>query len=122
MRAAATDMDLFLSSFFAPEVRAWRGEAPLHFAFWVYGVAVSSLLAALTARTLIVGSWELLQALILGDLAYTLWVLVAIWRCSARATLFWGGLARGLTLAWGLNTVLVLLFVEMEVAARYASG
>lgn len=122
MRAAGTDIGHFLATFLAPELRAWRGEAPLHFVFWVYGVAASSLLTVLTARAFVVDGWELLQPLILADLAYTVWVLVAIWRCSARATLFWGGLARGLTLAWGFNTILVLLFVEVELAARYASG
>jgi hypothetical protein len=122
MRAAGTDIDHFLATFFAPELRAWRGEAPLHFVFWVYGVVVSSLLTALTARAILVGGWELLQTLVLADLAYTAWVLVAIWRCTARATQFWAGLARGLTLAWAFNTILFLMFVEIELAARYASG
>jgi hypothetical protein len=121
LRAAGKAIGDFLATSFAPELRAWRGEAPLHFVFWVYGVAVSSLLTALTARAFIVDGWQLLQALILVDFAYTAWVLVAIWRCSARATPFWGGLARGLTLAWGFNTILVLLFVEVELAAHYAS-
>ena len=121
MSAARTDNGHVLVSFFAPEVRAWHGEAPLHLIFLEYGIAVSALLTLLTARAFLLGGWELLQALILGDLAYTVWVLVAIWRCSAKATLFWGGLVRGLTLAWGLNTILVLLFVEVELAARYAS-
>lgn len=78
------------------------------------------MLIALTARTFLVDGWKLLQVMILADLAYMVWVLVAIWRCSRRATLFWGGIARGLTLAWGMNTILVLLFVEIELATRYA--
>lgn len=122
MRAATRDIGHFLATFFAPELRAWRGDAPPGFVFWMYGVAVSSLLAALTARAFVHDRWELLQALIVGDLAYTVWVLVAIWRCSARARPFWGGLARVLTVAWGLNTMFVLLFVEIELAARHASG
>ena len=120
MRDAATGVRKFLAVFFRPESRAWRGEATLSLAIWVYGVSLSFLLTALSVWTFMVADWALLQVLVIADFAYTAWVLVVIWRCSARATVFWGGLARWLTIAWGLNAILVLSFVEIELAIRYA--
>ena len=104
----------FLARLVAPELRAFRGEAPLAQVFWLYGVAASLWIIALNVLVISEGNWKLVQALILLDLGYTGWILVAIWRCSANVSLLWGTLARWLTVAWGLNTMFVLLFVEIE--------
>lgn len=121
MRAAATNIGHFLAIFFAPELRAWQGKSSLGLVFWIYGIALSSLLAVVTAWAFIENRPPLLQLLIIADFAYTLWVLVAIWRCSTNAHELWGGLARWLTIAWGLNTIFVLWFIEIELAVRYLS-
>jgi hypothetical protein len=108
--------------FFAPELRAWRGQMPLPVVFWGYGVATSLGLALLHASALERGDVGVQQLLIVVSAAYTAWILVAIWRCAATAAPFWGSLARWLTVAWGLNTTLVLFFLQIELLFRYARG
>jgi hypothetical protein len=108
------------SLFFAPELRVWQGRMSLTTVFWGYGVAMSMTLAILHATALDEGQLALQQALILISAAYTVWILVAIWRCAPNASPFWGTLARWLTVAWGLNTTLVLFFLQLELVLRYA--
>lgn len=110
------------SLFFAPELRAWQGRMSLPTVFWGYGVAMSMALAILHATALDAGQLAFQQALILISAAYTVWILVAIWRCAPNASPFWGTLARWLTVAWGLNTALVLFFLQLELMLRYARG
>jgi hypothetical protein len=107
---------------FLPERRAWRGEVPLGRVFWVHGIAASLVIAALHATALDLGQLALQQALILVSAAYTVWIVVAIWRSASRAAPFWGNLARWLTVAWALNSVLVLAFLQIELILRYARG
>jgi len=90
--------------------------------FWGYGVATSLALAILHATALDAGQLAFQQALILVSAAYTVWFLVSIWRCASNAGPFWGTLARWLTVAWGLNTALVLFFLQLELMLRYARG
>ena len=106
----------------ASELRALRGEAPLARVFWVQGVAASFWLIALSMVVMNQGNRTLVQALILVDLAYTAWILVAIWRCSRNAEPWWATLARWLTVAWGLNTLFILFFVEVELVLSHAPG
>lgn len=110
------------SLFFAPELRAWQGRMSLPTVFWGYGVAMSMALAILHATALDAGRLVFQQVLILISAAYTVWILVAIWRCAPNASPFWGTLARWLTVAWGLNSVLVLFFLQIELMLRYARG
>ena len=44
---------------------------------------------------------------------YSMWVLVAIWRCAANAKPPWGVIARLVTIAWAANTVLVAGFLQI---------
>jgi hypothetical protein len=111
-----------LALFFAPELRAWRGEMALPVVFWGYGVAASTVLLALHASAMVNNELLLQQALIFASLGYTGWILVAIWRCAPNAPPFWGGLARWLTVAWGLNSGLVLFFVQFALLIRYVGG
>ncbi len=106
-----------LRASFATELRAWRGEEPLWKVFWVYGVLVSIALAlfyllAMDEKRIIVQ-----QALLIALAGHTVWILVAIWRCAANSP--WGSLARGLTVAWAANTVLLLLFLQVDLIAAY---
>lgn len=114
MHSPANAINHFLSRLLASELRAWRGDAPLGPVFWIQGVVFSCWLIAVNALALQSEHFGLLQVLILIDVCYTIWILVAIWRCSSNATPFWGDLARWLTIAWGLNTFFVLLFVQIE--------
>lgn len=108
----------FLARCQAPELRAWRGERSLAVVFWLYGVAVSWLLVGLHALALLRGQVGLQQVLFLVAALYTLSILVAIWRCAVTASPFWGAVARGLTVAWAINTGLVLLFLQADLLVR----
>lgn len=122
MTRAETCIWWFLARFFDPELRAWRGEMLLTGVFWGYGVFASCVLAVLHATALELRQLLFQQALIFLSALYTLWILVAIWRCAANAAPFWGTVARWLTVAWGLNTALVLIFLQFDLLVRYAQG
>lgn len=107
-------------AFFAPEVRAWRGEQPLGIAFWGYGVLASVGLAMLWALSLYLGRIGLQEALLLCIAGYTFWALVALWRSSKPVLdTLWGALARQLTVAWAVNAILVLGFLQLDLVDRY---
>lgn len=122
MTPTESDKRLILSLFFAPELRTWRGKTSLPVVFWGYGVATSLALATLHATALYAGQMVFQQVLIFISVAYTIWILVAIWRCAPNTVPFWGILARWLTVAWGLNTAFVLFFLQIELMLRYAQG
>ncbi len=104
----------FLARLFAAERRAWRGEMALWRVFWGYGVLASSALIALFASAISLGQRALQQGLILVFAGYTVWILVAIWRCAPNALPYWGNLARWLTMAWALNAAFVLAFLQLD--------
>ena len=107
-------------AFFAPEVRAWRGEQPLWIAFWGYGVLGSVALAMLWALSLYLGRTGLQEALLLCIAAYTFWALVALWRSSKPVLdTMWGALARQLTVAWAVNVILILGFLQLDLVSSY---
>ena len=108
-----------LQAFFEAPLRVWRGQAPLGIVFWGYGVGASSVIAVLYATVLISEELALQQVLNTLSLLYTIWILVAIWRSSSNTASYWTDLARWLTVAWGLNTTMVLLFLQFELLARY---
>lgn len=111
-----------LGQVFAAEIRAWHGEAALGPLFWGKGVGVSLLLIVFHA-TLMWQGWVLAQQLSLAGIsAYTVWILVAVWRCAGRADPNWGTLARWLTVAWGANATLVLLFLELDLVMAALGG
>lgn len=109
----------YLGRFFAPELRAWRGDVPLAAVFWGYGVFLSSELAALYALAVYLNQLLIQQMLIIVFGIYTPWILVVIWRCADHAAAFWGTMARWLTMAWGLNTLFVLLFLQIDLLVQY---
>ena len=111
-----------LARFLAPEIRAWRGQAPLSTVFWFYGVLVSAGLIALFAVSLYRGPLMLEQVLLVCCGLYTAWVLVSIWRCSLTGDPFWGGVARVLTVFWAANAALGGLFLLLELLAHYAGN
>ncbi len=120
MTTTRCELRKFRKRFFGPETRAWRGETPLAFAFWVYGVFASTVLLVLHVKALELQQWPTLQILVLVSAAYTVWILVVIWRCARDADPFWGTLARWLTFAWGLNAAFVLFFLQFDLLVRYA--
>lgn len=83
----------FAAQFFAPELRAWRGQQPLWKVFWLYGVATSCALIAIYVFAFLSERAALRQILVLCFAPYTAWILVSIWRCSNNES-FWSLLAR----------------------------
>lgn len=107
---------------FEPEIEAFAGRAPLGRVFWLYGVATSLGLALLYRLAMEAGRMGLQQGLLLLLAAYTVWVLVAVWRCAANAAPFWRTLARSLTVTWAANAILLGSFLELELLARLGGG
>ena len=108
-----------LRLFFAPEIRAWRGEGPLSSVFWLHGALFSLLIIAAFGSSVYRDEIVLQQFLLIAFGLYTAWVLIAIWRCSAAVDPFWGTLARVLTVFWAANSGLILFFLQLELLARY---
>lgn len=99
----------------------WRGDAPLWAAFWVFGVAPNLALAAAIYVVTAGGAANspAAQSLILAFAAHTAWAVVAVWRCAPRAEHpLLGQIARSLTVAWALNALLVLTFLEADLLRR----
>lgn len=95
----------------------WRGHGPLWKVYWLYGVLGSNLLALilflLMQRGAIDSVWFQLVLLLLA--AYTVWIVVAVWRCAFNvANSMYGHMARALTVAWAINALMVLGFLELE--------
>lgn len=111
---------LLLLLLFEPEWRALMGRAALGRVFWVYGVLVSAGLALLFVLARQAERADLQQLLLLLFPAYTAAILVAVWRCGEHAA--WGVVARALTVAWALNTLLLLLFLQIELIDRWMGG
>lgn len=99
----------------------WRGEGPLWQVFWIWGVVGSWILAALfLAAVLTIGiSWALFLVTAIVMCAYTVWILVSVWRCAENASEeHWGAIARALTVAWTLNVVLVGAFLGLDLLGQ----
>ncbi len=110
----------FLERFFANEIDAWRGDADLARVFWVNGVLTSAVLMVLYATTIYLQQRIAEQLLLILLAAYTIWIVVSIWRCAAPSETFWATLARYLTIFWALNSGLVLFFRELDLLAKFA--
>jgi hypothetical protein len=109
----------FLISMLEPEIRAWNGVLPLGKVFWGYGVLVSSALAILCLRAIYDGRIYLQEVTQFCFAAYTVWVLIVVWRCAASARPFWGALAQWLTVAWAGNTAFIIFFLQLDTLTRY---
>jgi len=110
----------FVAAFFAPELRAWRGEQPLWKVFWVYGVATISVLIVLYVLGFYLDRVALRQVLLPCFAGYTAWILVSVWRCANNTQeKFWGMLARMLTVAWACNATMVVVFIQLNLITRY---
>ncbi len=92
----------------------WRGEGPLGRVFWLYGVVASSVLYGLLAVGLATANKALQQVMLPILAVYTLWIVVSVWRCAPNAEReLHQLLARYLTVAWAINSVLVLVALEL---------
>ena len=95
----------------------WRGRGPLWKVYWLYGVLGSTVLALilflLMQRGAIDSVW--LQIVLLLLAAYTVWIVVSVWRCASNVeNPLYGQMARALTVAWAINALMVLVFLELH--------
>jgi hypothetical protein len=95
----------------------WNGHGPLWKVYWLYGVLGSNVLVVilllLMSKGAIATFWFQIVLLLLA--AYTIWIVVAVWRCAFNVEkALYGHMARALTVAWALNALLVLGFLELE--------
>jgi hypothetical protein len=95
----------------------WRGHGPLWKVYWLYGVLGSNALAlilfVLMERSALGSVWFELVLLLLA--AYTIWIVVSVWRCAFNAEKpVYSHMARALTVAWAINALLVLGFLELQ--------
>jgi hypothetical protein len=110
----------FAVDFFAMEIRSWHGEEPLWKVFWGYGVLTSAILATIYAVAIYNAHLVLQQVLLLCFVAYTIWILISVWRCAENTQeKFWGLLARFLTVAWAGNTIMIITFLQIDLAMKY---
>jgi hypothetical protein len=96
----------------------WRGQGPLWKVYWLYGVLGSNVLAAVLLSLIRQGAlgtfWFQVVWLLLA--AYTVWIVVSVWRCAFNVdNPLYGHMARALTVAWAINALMVLGFLELQV-------
>lgn len=98
----------------------WQGKGPLWRIYWIYGVGASAIMAAIYALAFAQGAVWLQQILLPIFLVYTGWILVAVWRCAPNTDKeLYMVLARVLTAAWAINTILVLFFLQLHLIRLY---
>lgn len=95
----------------------WQGRGPLWKVYWLYGVLGSNMLALilllLMQRGAIGSLWFQIVLLLLA--AYTVWIVVSVWRCAFNVEKpMYGHMARALTAAWAINALMVLGFLELQ--------
>lgn len=89
---------------------------PLKTVFWLYGVLLSHLLWGASLFVYFNGATLATEVLMFAVLlAYTAWILMTIWRCSWNVEKqTYGEIARFLTAAWAINSVLVMSFLILQ--------
>jgi hypothetical protein len=95
----------------------WQGHGRLWKVYWLYGVLGSNILALLLLllmeRSALGSMWFQLVLLLLA--AYTVWIVVSVWRCAFNVeNPLYGHMAKPLTVAWAINALLVIGFLELK--------
>ncbi|GAB3000513.1 hypothetical protein GCM10010960_00430 [Arenimonas maotaiensis] len=89
-----------------------RGNTRLWLVFWIYGVLISHLMfGAILYFYHQVGTPSLIALLALF-VAYTAWIMHAVWINAFNVqNVVYGQIARALTVAWAINSVMVSGFL-----------
>lgn len=89
---------------------------PLREVFWFYGVIPSHILWAITLFVYFSGALLVTDMLMFAVvLLYTGWIIAEIWACADNVeNPMYGDIARMLTAAWGLNSVLLAFFLLLQ--------
>ncbi|MDT4872385.1 hypothetical protein D3C80_1693370 [compost metagenome] len=91
-------------------------DKPLREVFWFYGVIPSNILWAVSLAVYFSGAAlatvVLMFAVLLG---YTAWIIAEIWHCSGNVeNPTHADIARVLTAAWAINTLLLISFLLLQ--------
>jgi hypothetical protein len=91
-------------------------DKPLREIFWFYGVIPSNILWAVTLAVYFSGAALATVVLMFAVLlAYTAWIIGEIWHCSGNVeNPTHGDIARVLTAAWAINTLLLISFLLLQ--------
>lgn len=101
-------------------LKYWHGQGPLWRVFWLYGVLTSHVLAAIYIFAMTANAVALQQVLLPLCFLYTLWIVVSVWRCAPNTSReLYMYVARALTVPWALNTIFIILFLQMELVSIY---
>lgn len=96
-----------------------KSTSPLWVVFWLYGVIPSNLLWAGALWSFNTGPRMLTVTLFCVLMAFTTWILPAVWRAAPNSdTPMYGVAARGLTVAWALNTVFLVFFLGVQLFSQ----
>ncbi len=87
---------------------------PIWKVFWGYGVCASVVIIGLYAVAAVEHRLALQQTVLIFFALYTAWLPVAIWRCAERSAPQLNLIVRLLTVAWTANTVMVVLFLQLD--------
>lgn len=98
-----------------------RGKGPLWKVFWLYGVIPSNLLLAIILVLLNKSaSTAVIDALLVVLAIYTMWIVTAVWQCAENVSnpdnARYGVLARWLTVAWAINTLMFVVFLILDLS------
>lgn len=91
-------------------------DKPLREVFWFYGVIPSNILWAVSLAVYFSGAALATVVLMFAILlAYTAWIIAEIWHCSDNVeNPTHGDIARVLTAAWAINTLLLISFLLLQ--------
>lgn len=103
---------------FRPQIRAWKGEAPLAPVLWSQGILPSLVLMVGYIDALYRHDATIQQVVLSAFQIYSGFALVSIWRCAANAAAPWDTIARLLTIAWAGNALLVTGFLQVRLLTR----
>lgn len=94
----------------------WAERAPLWRVFWLYGVIPSNLLWAIALGMMSAELHaNLVRILLAFLLIFTAWIVRAVWLAAPNAVdKRYSAVARALTVAWGINTVLLVFFLQLQ--------
>jgi hypothetical protein len=98
------------------QVMTWAERAPLWRVFWLYGVIPSNLLWLAVLGMMSAGLHaNLVRSLLVFLLVFTAWIVRAVWLAAPNAAdRRYSAISRALTVAWGINTVLLVFFLELQ--------
>lgn len=89
---------------------------PLGVVFWLYGVIPSQILWGMALFAYFNGASLATNLLMFGlILGYTAWIIMEIWLCADNVrNKLYGDMARLLTAAWAINSVLLVFFLVVQ--------